>query len=139
MSMSAASRKMGAEVEATETSIAARTVGLRGARIYMDYPSHTGTENLLMAAVLADGKTTIVNAACEPEIVALGNMLNRMGAQISGSGLARQIVDRRRRSDARRLRDDSAGSAGSRMLAIGAVITGGEVTLQRVREATCCR
>jgi len=59
----------------------------------MDYPSHTGTENLLMAASLADGRTTIVNAACEPEIVALGNMLNRMGARISGLGSPTIVVE----------------------------------------------
>ena len=86
-------RKMGAEVQATEQMITAKTIGLHGARIYMDYPSHTGTENLLMAAVLAVGKTTIVNAACEPEIVALGNMLNRMGAQISGLGSPTIVVE----------------------------------------------
>jgi UDP-N-acetylglucosamine 1-carboxyvinyltransferase len=73
-------RQMGATIEATEQQISARADGLRGANIYMDYPSHTGTENLLMAAALADGRTTIVNASCEPEIVALGNMLNRMRA-----------------------------------------------------------
>ncbi|HEX3301476.1 MAG TPA: UDP-N-acetylglucosamine 1-carboxyvinyltransferase [Thermomicrobiales bacterium] len=126
-------RKMGAEVQATEQMINAKTVGLHGARIYMDYPSHTGTENLLMAAVLAVGKTTIVNAACEPEIVALGNMLNRMGAQISGLGsptIVVQGVDRLHGVSDMILPDRLEAGC----YAIGAVITKGEVTLQGVRE-----
>jgi UDP-N-acetylglucosamine 1-carboxyvinyltransferase len=113
--------------------ITARTVGLHGARIYMDYPSHTGTENLLMAAALAVGTTTIVNAACEPEIVALGNMLNRMGAQITGLGsptITIQGVDRLHGVSDMILPDRLEAGC----YAIGAVITQGEVTLQGVRE-----
>ena len=79
-------RQMGAEVLASDVSISAKAESLHGARIFMDYPSHTGTENLLMAATLAEGTMTITNASCEPEIVALGAMLNRMGARISGLG-----------------------------------------------------
>ena len=127
-------RKMGAEVEATDQMITARTAGLHGARIYMDYPSHTGTENLLMAAVLAVGRTTIVNAACEPEIVALGNMLNRMGAQISGLGspmITIEGVDRLHGVSDMILPDRLEAGC----YAIGAVISDGEVTLQGVREA----
>jgi UDP-N-acetylglucosamine 1-carboxyvinyltransferase len=126
-------RKMGAEIEASERTIGAKTVGLRGARIYMDYPSHTGTENLLMAAVLADGRTTIVNASCEPEIIALGNMLNRMGARISGLGSPTIVVE-----GVDRLHGVSETILPDRLeagcYAIGAVITGGEVKLLRVRE-----
>jgi len=127
-------RKMGAEIEATEQTIIARTGGLHGARIYMDYPSHTGTENLLMAAALASGVTTIVNAACEPEIVALGNMLNRMGAQISGLGspmIVAEGVDRLHGVSETILPDRIEAGC----YAIGAVITRGEVTLRGVREA----
>ncbi len=101
--------------------------------IYMDYPSHTGTENLLMAATLASGRTTIVNAACEPEIVSLGNMLNRMGARITGLGSPTIIVD-----GVDRLHGVSETILPDRLeagtYAIGAVITGGEVTLNDVRE-----
>ena len=80
-------RALGADVE----SIGGRTVataphGLRGATIVLDYPSVLGTENLLLAAVLAQGQTRIVNAAMEPEIVCVADMLNRMGARISGAG-----------------------------------------------------
>ena len=111
----------------------ARVSGLRGASIYMDYPSHTGTENLLMAATLASGRTTIVNAACEPEIVHLGNMLNRMGARISGLGSPTIIVE-----GVDRLHGVSEPILPDRLeagtFAIGAVITGGEVTLHDVRE-----
>ena len=60
--------------------------GLNGAFIPLGFPSVGATENTLMAAVVAKGKTTIENAACEPEIVDLANMLNKMGAQITGAG-----------------------------------------------------
>lgn len=127
-------RQMGAEVEATERQIVAKANGLRGASIYMDYPSHTGTENLLLAAALADGRTTIVNASCEPEIVALGTMLSRMGARIAGLGSPTIIVE-----GVDRLRGVSESILPDRLeagtYAIAAVITGGEVTLHRVREA----
>jgi UDP-N-acetylglucosamine 1-carboxyvinyltransferase len=126
-------RKMGAEIEASEQTISAKTAGLRGARIYMDYPSHTGTENLLMAAVLAEGKTTIVNASCEPEIIAHGMMLNRMGARIQGLGSPTIVVE-----GVDRLQGVSETILPDRLeagcYAIGAVITHGEVTLRRVRE-----
>jgi UDP-N-acetylglucosamine 1-carboxyvinyltransferase len=59
---------------------------LRGARIFLDYPSVTGTVNLIFAAALADGNTTLVNAAAEPEIVNVIDMLNGMGARIRGAG-----------------------------------------------------
>ena len=79
-------RKMGAAVSEREGLLAAETPRLRGTVICLDYPSHTGTENLMMAAALADGLTIIENAACEPEIADFGNFLNAMGAKISGHG-----------------------------------------------------
>ncbi len=60
--------------------------GLRGAELYLDFPSVGATENLLMAACLAEGRTTIHNAAAEPEILDLTGMLRKMGAQIDGEG-----------------------------------------------------
>ncbi|HET7092029.1 MAG TPA: UDP-N-acetylglucosamine 1-carboxyvinyltransferase, partial [Thermomicrobiales bacterium] len=129
-------RQMGAEVVFDDAgrSIAARADGLRGARIYMDYPSHTGTENLLMAATLAAGTTRIVNASGEPEIVFIGNLLNRMGARIRGLGspiVTVEGVDRLHGVSETILPDRlEAGT-----FAIGGVITGGEVTLRNVREA----
>jgi UDP-N-acetylglucosamine 1-carboxyvinyltransferase len=62
------------------------TEGLKGAYILMDEPSVTGTANIVMAAVMAEGTTTIYNAACEPYLQQLCKMLNRMGAKISGIG-----------------------------------------------------
>lgn len=59
---------------------------LTGARIFLDYPSVLGTENVLLAAVTADGESEIINAAAEPEIVFLAEMLNSMGARIAGAG-----------------------------------------------------
>ena len=78
--------KMGATVIDKEGLLGAHCRKLTGATICLDYPSHTGTENLLMAAVLAQGESIIENAACEPEIKDFGDFLNAMGAQISGHG-----------------------------------------------------
>jgi UDP-N-acetylglucosamine 1-carboxyvinyltransferase len=66
---------------------------LRGARITLEYPSHTATDNLLMAAVLADGRTMIDNAAREPEVEDLGHQLVAMGARIEGLGTSRLVID----------------------------------------------
>jgi UDP-N-acetylglucosamine 1-carboxyvinyltransferase len=78
---------LGAEVTLRGGYVEARApAGLHGARIYLDYPSHTGTENLMLAAVLARGQTLIENAAEEPEVVDLANCLNAMGARVSGAG-----------------------------------------------------
>jgi len=78
--------KLGAEIHLRHGYIEAKTKGLRGADIYLDVPTVTGTENLMMAAALAKGETVIENAAAEPEIVELAKVLNKMGAKISGAG-----------------------------------------------------
>jgi UDP-N-acetylglucosamine 1-carboxyvinyltransferase len=113
--------------------IRATGLPLRGNRIYMDYPSHTGTETLLMAATLAAGQTTIFNASAEPEVVWLGHMLNRMGARISGLGspiIHIEGVDRLHAVSDTVIPDRlEAGT-----YAIATVMTGGEVTLKNVRE-----
>ncbi|MBE9523133.1 MAG: UDP-N-acetylglucosamine 1-carboxyvinyltransferase, partial [Proteobacteria bacterium] len=77
---------MGVDISLEHGYVVARADKLRGAAIFFDIPSVTGTENLMMAAVKAEGKTTLNNAAKEPEVVDLANMLNRMGAQIEGAG-----------------------------------------------------
>ncbi|OIQ62013.1 UDP-N-acetylglucosamine 1-carboxyvinyltransferase [Neomoorella thermoacetica] len=77
---------MGAEVTEKLGYIEARTTGLRGTSFYLDFPSVGATENLMMAAALAEGVTTLYNAAREPEIVDLQNFLNAMGARIRGAG-----------------------------------------------------
>ncbi len=79
-------RKMGADITVEEGYIRARAKRLRGARLLMELITGTGTENLMMAAALADGETVIENAAREPEVVDLANCLIAMGAKIEGAG-----------------------------------------------------
>ena len=79
-------RKMGAHTECDDKLLRCRADRLHGADIVMRYPSVGATENLLMCASLADGYTTLVNCAREPEIVALARLLRAMGARISGEG-----------------------------------------------------
>jgi UDP-N-acetylglucosamine 1-carboxyvinyltransferase len=77
---------LGAQVSIERGYIHARASRLRGARLVMDLVTVTGTENLMMAAVLADGRTIIENAAREPEVVDLAQCLNAMGARVQGAG-----------------------------------------------------
>lgn len=77
---------MGAEIEKGHGFVDMTAHKLRGAKIYLDFPSVGATENIIMAAVLADGETIIENAAAEPEIVDLTDFLIKQGAKISGSG-----------------------------------------------------
>lgn len=86
-------RAMGAEVEVEQGFIRARAARLRGARIWHDVVTVTGTANLMMAATLADGVTVIDNAAREPEVVDLANFLCAMGARIEGAGSNRIRID----------------------------------------------
>jgi len=79
---------LGATIEQAHGYIVARAARLRGAKIYLDLPSVGATENLLMAAALAEGTTVIENAAKEPEIEDLAAALNKMGARIDGAGSA---------------------------------------------------
>ena len=73
--------------------IATAASGLFGAKITMSMPTVTGTENILMAAVLAKGQTVINNAACEPEVTDLAECLNKMGAHIEGCGTTRLVIE----------------------------------------------
>ncbi len=84
---------MGAEVIIEDGYIKARCERLQGARIFMDMVSVTGTENLMMAASLAQGTTVIENAAREPEIVDLADCLNAMGAKVSGAGTSELVIE----------------------------------------------
>jgi UDP-N-acetylglucosamine 1-carboxyvinyltransferase len=77
---------LGAHVELNNGYVEAKAKKLKGADIYFDIPTVTGTENIMMAAVLAHGTTVLNNAACEPEIVNLAEVLKGMGAKISGAG-----------------------------------------------------
>lgn len=77
---------LGAHVELSHGNYIARTSGLRGAEIYLDFPSAGATQHLMSTAVLAKGTTVIQNAAFEPEVTTLADFLNRMGARIEGAG-----------------------------------------------------
>jgi len=88
----AAMRALGAEIAIEHGYITARSGRLRGARIHFEKQTVTGTENALMAAVMAEGSTEITNAACEPEITDLARALVGMGARISGVGTATIVI-----------------------------------------------
>lgn len=85
--------KMGAEITIEHGYVAVKARRLKGARIYLDPASVTGTENLMMAATLADGVTVIENAAREPEVVDLARFLTQCGAKINGAGTDTITID----------------------------------------------
>ncbi|KJS32601.1 MAG: UDP-N-acetylglucosamine 1-carboxyvinyltransferase [Desulfatitalea sp. BRH_c12] len=84
---------LGATIELSHGYVEASCAQLRGADIYFDVVTVTGTENIMMAAVLAEGTTILRNAACEPEIEALADVLNRMGASIRGAGTPEIVIE----------------------------------------------
>lgn len=85
--------KLGAKVKEEHGYVIAAADRLIGNKIFFDRPSHTGTENIMMAACLAKGHTTIINAACDPEVTDLADFLNRMGAKIKGAGSSTVLVE----------------------------------------------
>jgi len=124
-------RALGAQVTIDDGYIRARADRLKGAHVFFDTISVTGTENLLMAAVLADGETVLENAAREPEVEDLANFLNSMGARIQGGGSNRIVihgVERLHGTNYRVLPDRI--EAGTFLVA--AAITGGRVRLRKV-------
>jgi len=84
---------MGAQIELDRGYVIASAKRLHGAEIYLDLPTVTGTENLMMAAALAKGRTTLVNAAREPEIEELALLLNKMGASVNGAGTDTIVIE----------------------------------------------
>ena len=84
---------MGADIRVENGYIRAKADRLKGARLVMDLVTVTGTENVMMAATLAEGTTVIENAAREPEVVDVANCLNSMGARISGAGTDTIVVE----------------------------------------------
>ena len=86
-------KEMGADIVIENGYIKAKAKKLKGAKLVMDLVTVTGTENLMMAAALADGITIIENAACEPEVVDLANCLNAMGANIQGAGTTTLTIE----------------------------------------------
>lgn len=86
-------RLMNADIDINNGYIIAKTDKLVSNDVYFDIPTVTGTENVMMAATLAQGKTIIKNAAKEPEVVDLANLLNRMGAKIEGAGTGKIVIN----------------------------------------------
>jgi UDP-N-acetylglucosamine 1-carboxyvinyltransferase len=122
-------RALGARVWEDQGYIYAQGERLRGAEIHLDYPSVGATENLMMAAALAKGKTTIQNAAMEPEIIESQEFLNKMGARIRGAGTNKieiEGVEELGGADYQVIPDRV--EAGSYMLA--AAMTGGDLTIE---------
>ena len=119
---------LGADIREVGGRHVASAAQLRGARVVLDYPSVLGTENLLLAAVLAAGHTTIVNAAAEPEVVCLASMLTAMGAQVHGAGTHTIEIDgvpALAAADHRLIPDRIETGT----FAIAAAMTGGDLTL----------
>lgn len=119
---------MGAKITIEDGYIKARVDGrLKGAHILMDMVSVTGTENLMMAATLAKGRTVIENAAREPEVVDLAHFLNALGAKIQGAGTDTLTID-----GVERLHGGSYSVQPDRIetgtFLVGAAVTGGKVT-----------
>ncbi|WP_421206940.1 UDP-N-acetylglucosamine 1-carboxyvinyltransferase [Aeromonas enteropelogenes] len=122
---------MGAKIAIEDGYIKARVDGrLKGAHILMDMVSVTGTENLMMAATLADGRTVIENAAREPEVVDLANFLNTLGAKIQGAGTDTLVID-----GVERLHGGSYSVQPDRIetgtFLVGAAVTGGKITCRK--------
>jgi UDP-N-acetylglucosamine 1-carboxyvinyltransferase len=124
-------RKLGASTEIEHGRVVATAEGLHGAQIWLDFPSVGATENILMAAVLAEGTTIIDNAAREPEIVDLCLMLQQMGAKLEGVGSSTLTVH-----GVTGLQPTSHRVIGDRIVgatwAFAAVMTRGEVTVRGV-------
>jgi UDP-N-acetylglucosamine 1-carboxyvinyltransferase len=124
-------RKLGATTEIEHGRVVASAEGLHGAQIWLDFPSVGATENILMAAVLADGTTVIDNAAREPEMVDLCTMLQQMGAKIDGVGSSTLTVH-----GVTGLQPTAHRVIGDRIVgatwAFAAVMTRGEVTVRGV-------
>src|SRR5947199_10551439 len=119
---------LGAEVTLSHGYVETRAAHLTGTRFRFDMPTVTGTENVLMAAVLARGTTLLENCAREPEVVDLADLLNAMGARISGAGeetITIDGVDGLHAADHTIIPDRIEGGT----YLIGAVLTGGDVLL----------
>ena len=123
-------RKLGAQVEIDQGYIVARAKRLRAAKIAFDVSSVGATGNLMMAAVLAKGTTVIENAAMEPEIIALAEFLNKMGARIHGNATTRleiEGVDALHPVDETMIPDRIETGT----FLVAAAITGGRITVKR--------
>jgi UDP-N-acetylglucosamine 1-carboxyvinyltransferase len=124
--------EMGAEIDLVHGYVSAKAKKLKGGKIYLDAPSVGATENLMMAAALAEGETVIENAAQEPEIQDLAEVLNKMGAKVAGAGSGTIRIEgaRKLRGVTHRVIPDRI-EAGSLMVA--AAVTGGDVAISGAR------
>ncbi|MBD3234363.1 MAG: UDP-N-acetylglucosamine 1-carboxyvinyltransferase [candidate division Zixibacteria bacterium] len=125
---------LGAKITDEEGYIKAAANKLVGNTTYFDRPSHTGTENIMLAAVLGEGTTGIINAACDPEVVDLANFLKRMGAKISGAGSTFIEIE-----GVEKLYGCHYSTMPDRLVvgtyACAVAITGGDVMLKNARES----
>ena len=126
--------KLGAMIRLDQGYVEAEAPRLRGARIAFDIQTVTGTENLMMAATLAQGTTVLENAACEPEVTDLAELLNAMGGRVEGAGTRTITIE-----GATRLGGTSHRTIPDRIetgtFAIAGAITGGDVTIRECRPA----
>jgi UDP-N-acetylglucosamine 1-carboxyvinyltransferase len=120
--------RLGCTVDEGDSTIHIKADRIRGAHLYLDTPSHTGTENLIMAASLAQGTTIIDNTAMEPEVLDVIDFLTKMGAQISGGGTGFVTVEGVDELTAveHTVMPDRIDAA---VFAMAAAITGGELSL----------
>ncbi|GHV07700.1 UDP-N-acetylglucosamine 1-carboxyvinyltransferase [Clostridia bacterium] len=124
-------RKLGAEIREDGGTITCKAAKLRGADIHLSFPSVGATENLMIAAATAEGRTTITNAACEPEIVDLQDFLNELGAKVSGAGCSTVYIEGVQALHGARHRVIADRIVAATYLAAAAA-TGGEITLTGV-------
>lgn len=124
-------RDMGAEIEESHGYLHCKTKGLKGCDIQLDYPSVGATENLILAATKAEGKTIIRNAAREPEIIDLQNYLNKAGGKVSGAGTSVITIE-----GVKSLKDLTHSIIPDRIVAgtimVAAAITGGDIILNNI-------
>jgi UDP-N-acetylglucosamine 1-carboxyvinyltransferase len=121
--------KLGAQITLSDGYVEAKAPRLRGNRIVFDLQTVTGTENLMMAAALAEGTTVLENAACEPEVVDLAGLLNAMGGRVHGAGTMTVTVEGvgALRGATHRLVPDRIETG---TFAVAAAITGGDVRIE---------
>ena len=124
-------KRLGAKITEEKGYILAQADKLKGKTIYFDRPSHTGTENIMMAAANAEGTTRIINAACDPEVKSFADFLNSMGAKIYGAGTPYIMIE-----GVPSLSPTEFTPIGDRLEAgtylYGALITGGDVEVSGV-------
>jgi len=125
-------RQLGASIELAHGYVEASAERLIGAEIYFDIPTVTGTENLMMAAVMAEGVTVLRNAAREPEIIALADALNQMGARVQGAGTSVITI-----TGVKNLHPGSVAIIPDRIetgtFMVAAALTGGDITIRGCR------